>query len=298
MRRHTAVVVVLVLAIAACGAPSDEGGAAAPAPSASSSSAAPPPACHPAVAKGTADRLDGSVECTAAHAAETIHSGQFTDVVATAVKSPAPGSPALRTAFAECDREAATALGADWRTARLRLDVVLPTPAAWSAGQRWFRCDVVELTGVGPDATVAERDESLEGALAPGSPLLLGCALVKLDRRNTIDTVAESPCDKEHQGEFAGVWQAPEKTAYPKKDRDYVPFYEGCLKTIAAFVKVPFDATFAQRTGYVPVMADEPTWALGDRGVRCFLWVRFRPLTASAKGAGDKGFPPNLGRAS
>jgi hypothetical protein len=34
---------------------------------------------------------------------------------------------------------------------------------------------------------------------------------------------------------------------------------------------------------------------MGDRGVRCFLWIRFRPLTASAKAVGAKGFPANIG---
>ena len=293
MRRWTAAVVLLVLtaAAAACGSTGD--GQGAPAPASAPTTPAPPPACHPAAARGgVADRLEGSVDCAAPHAAETIHSGRLSDVVAA---SPPAGSRALRSAFDECDRQAAAALGGDWRTARLRLDLVLPSPAAWAAGQRWFRCDVVELTGVGPDGRVADRSGSLAGALAPGSPLLLRCALVKLDKRSNVDTVVESPCDKEHQGEFAGVWTAPDKLAYPVKDRDYVPFYQGCLETIAAYVGVPYDASFAYRTGYIPILAGKDTFAL-DRGVRCYLWIRFRPLTASAKGVGEKGFPPNLGQ--
>jgi hypothetical protein len=297
MRRWMAAVVVLVLASAACGT-TDSGGGGGGGPAAGAPSVSPspaPPRCHPQVANGTADKLEGTVDCAAPHEAETIHSGQFDGAAAAMTPQPI----VMQKVFKECDQAAADALGADWREARLRLDVVTPSAAAWTAGQRFYRCDLVELTGVGPDRKVVQREGSLAGALAPAdAPLRLSCALVKLDKRQNVDTVAASPCDVRHEGEFAGVWTAPGKVPYPVKDRDYVPFYEGCLKTIAAYVKVPFDNTFAQRTGYVPVLADKNAWALGDRGVRCFLWVRFRPLTASAKGVGDKAFPPNLGQPS
>ncbi|GAA1880158.1 septum formation family protein [Asanoa iriomotensis] len=290
MRRWTAAVVVLVLATAACGTDGGgEGGGPVAAPQVTATPS--PPRCHAAPAARTADKLDGTVDCAAPHQAETIHSGEFSD----AAVVPANLAPA----FGDCDKQASTALGADWREARLRLDLVVPTAAAWTGGQRWYRCDLVELTGVGPDGTVAERSGSLAGALeAPDAPLRLRCALVKLDKRQNVATVADSACDVKHEGEFAGVWTAPAKVTHPVKDRDYVPFYEGCLKTIAAYVDVPYQPGFNARTGYVPVLADKATWTLGDRGVRCFLWVRFRPLTASAKGVGEQGFPPNIGQSS
>jgi hypothetical protein len=297
MRRWTAAVVVLVLASAACGTDGGGGGggsASAPPVEASPS----PPRCHAQVAARTADALEGTVDCAASHQSETIHSGTFTGVAAAAAEAPPTGSRALVAVYGECDKQAAIALGADWRAARLRLDVVLPATAAWQGGQRWFRCDLVELTGVGPDGKVAARSGSLVGALTTDSPLLLRCALVKLDKRSNVETVADSPCDVKHEGEFAGVWTAPGKVPYPVKDRDYVPFYEGCLKTIAAYVKMPYEPGFAARTGYIPVLATKDAWTLGDRGVRCFLWIRFRPLTASTKGVGEKGFPANVGRSS
>jgi hypothetical protein len=290
MRRWTAAVVVVVLANAACGTDgggSGAGPAAAPPPVTATPA---PPRCHTEPAARTAGSLDGTVDCAAPHRSETIHSGEFTGVAAAAETAPPAGSRALLAVFRECDQEAAAALGDDWRTARLRLDLVLPSPAAWSAGQRWYRCDLAELTGVGPDGKVAQRSGSLAGALEAPDALL--------DKRDNVATVADSPCDVRHEGEFAGVWTAPGKVAYPVKDRDYVPFYEGCLKTIASYVKVPYEPALATRTGYIPVLADKETWTLGDRGVRCFLWVRFRPLTASAKGVGEKGFPPNIGRSS
>ncbi|HEV7709025.1 MAG TPA: septum formation family protein [Asanoa sp.] len=290
MRRSMAAVVVLVLASAACGTTaSGGGGGSAVAPV--SASPSPPLRCHTQAAARTADVLAGTVDCAASHQGETIHTGEFTDAAAAAV--PAKDLPAI---FGECDKEATTALGADWRAGRLRLDLVVPSASAWTAGQRWYRCDLVELTGVGPDAKVAERSGSLEGALAaPDAPLRLGCALVKLDKRSNVDTVADSPCEVKHEGEFTGVWTAPATVPFPVKDRDYVPFYEGCLKTIAAYVKVRYEPGFEARTGYIPVMADKATWTMGDRGVRCFLWIRFRPLTASAKAVGAKGFPANVG---
>ncbi|MEV4618391.1 septum formation family protein [Asanoa sp. NPDC049573] len=289
MRRWMPAVMVLVLASAACGTADAGGGdGSAVAPVAATPA---PPRCHQQAGPRTAETLAGTVDCAAPHEAETVHTGEFAGVTAAAL--PAGAVPA---AFRECDKEAATVLGADWRTARLRLDLVVPSASAWAAGQRWYRCDLVELTGVGPDAKVAERSGSLEGALAtPDAPLRLGCALVKLDKRSNVDAVAASPCDVKHEGEFAGVWTAPGKVPYPVKDRDYVPFYEGCLKTIAAYVKMPYEPGFGARTGYIPVLADKATWAMGDRGVRCFAWIRFRPLTASVKGVGEKGFPANIG---
>ncbi|GIF78432.1 septum formation family protein [Asanoa siamensis] len=291
MRRWTAAVVVLVLGTAACGSDGGGGGgSAAPAPTVTASPE--PPRCHAQPAARTAAALDGTVDCAAPHQAETIHTGEFTGAAA----AKASASPAV---FGECDKEATAALGDDWRTARLRLDLVLPAGAAWTAGDRWFRCDLVELTGVGPDGEVVARSGTLAGALeAPDAPLRLRCALVKLDKKQNIDTVADSPCDVRHEGEFAGVWTAPAKVAYPKKDRDYVPFYEGCLKTIAEYVGVAYEPGFNTRTGYIPVLADEATWALGDRGVRCFAWIRFRPLTESVKGVGEKEFPANTGQPS
>ncbi|MEV4536908.1 septum formation family protein [Asanoa sp. NPDC049518] len=287
MRRWTAAVVVLVLSSAACGTDGGGGGGSAAAPAPPVVASPSPPRCHVQVAARTADALDGTVDCAESHQSETIHSGTFTGAAADAAK-----------VFGECDKQAASTLGADWRTARLRLDVVVPTSAAWEAGQRWYRCDLVELTGVGPDGKVAARTGSLAGALTDDSPLLLRCALVKLDKRSNVETVADSACDAKHEGEFAGVWTAPGKVPYPVKDRDYVPFYEGCLKTIAAYVKMPYEPGFAARTGYIPVMAAKDAWKLGDRGVRCFIWIRFRPLTASMKGVGEKGFPANVGRPS
>ncbi|MDG4822437.1 septum formation family protein [Asanoa sp. WMMD1127] len=301
MRRWTAAVVVLVLASAACGSNGSGGGgggqAAAPGPSAQTSS--PPPRCHAQVAEGTADARDGTVDCAAPHLAETVHIGEFTGAAATADSFPPPVSRAMAAVYDECDKRAATALGDDWRVGRLRLDVVLPSTTVWTAGERWFRCDLVELTGVGPDGKVAQRSGSLAGGLeAPDAPLRLRCVLVKLDRKANVATVADSPCDVKHEGEFVGVWTAPGKVAYPVKDRDYVPFYEGCLKTIAAYVKVPYAPGFAARTGYVPVLPSKNAWAMGDRDVRCFLWVRFRPLNTSQKGVGEKGFPANIGQSS
>lgn len=295
MRRWMPAVVVLVLTSAACGT-TDAGGsggsAAAPAPPVAASPS--PPRCHGQAAARTAEALAGTVDCAAPHQSETVHTGEFTGAAA-AADSVGPPS-ALVATFGECDKQAATALGADWRTARLRLDLVVPSTTAWTAGQRWYRCDLVELTGVGPDGKIAERSGSLVGALTtPDAPLRLGCAQVKLDQRNNVETVADRPCDVKHEGEFAGVWNAPAKVTYPVKDRDYVPFYEGCLKTIAAYVKMRYEPGFQARTGYIPVLADKSTWAMGDRGVRCFLWIRFRPLTASVKGVGEKGFPANIG---
>ena len=41
----------------------------------------------------------------------------------------------------------------------------------------------------------------------------------------------------------------------------------------------------------MPLPGGEDVWKLGDRGVRCYLWLDAAELTASLKGKGDKGLP-------
>jgi hypothetical protein len=33
------------------------------------------------------------------------------------------------------------------------------------------------------------------------------------------------------------------------------------------------------------------TWAAGDRGVRCYLWLETKKMSGSAKGTAGKGIP-------
>ncbi|MFI7213667.1 septum formation family protein [Micromonospora maritima] len=226
------------------------------------------------------------VGCDVPHRVETVHVGAFTAVRAT---PPPLDSPELRTAFAECDTRAGGYLGDDWRAGRLRLAVAVPTGAGWTAGSRWFRCDLTELDTVEAGATVVTRTGSLRDALRPPSPLRLGCQRTGQDRRR-VQTLTPVDCAVAHDAEFVGVWVAPARP-YPSRPADWAPLYDGCYGAVARWTGVPADPVLRYRSGVVVRPPGAARWAVGDRGVRCYLWLSDRKVTASLKGAGPAGLP-------
>jgi hypothetical protein len=242
--------------------------------------------CHPAALAATGTTATGTVDCTAAHGAETVHSGELT-----VAELPAAGTPAYTTAWTECDQRASAHLGDDWRTARLQLGVVLPAAAEWAGGARWFRCDVEEISLIGPDGRGVQRKGGLAGALeAPDAPLRLLCNRVHVDAKRKVVNVPPVPCAEKHNGEFVGVWAAT-KATYPTKTEDYLPLLDGCRERIAAYAGVPRDEWLKTRSDVIPVPASAAGWKAGDRGVRCYLYLNDRQVTGSLKGVGDRGLP-------
>ncbi|SBT48893.1 septum formation family protein [Micromonospora auratinigra] len=231
--------------------------------------------------------LDGyePVGCDLPHRVETVHVGAF------GVDRPAPpalGSAELRTAFADCDTRASGYVGDNWRAGRLRLAVALPTGPGWAAGSRWYRCDLSELTTVEAAAAVVTRTGSLRDALKGTSPLRLGCQRSAGAARKV--TLAPVDCRTAHDAEFAGVWAAPDKP-YPRKDADWAPFYTGCYTALAKYAGVPDDPMLRFRSGVVVRPPGAGRWVAGDRGVRCYLWLTDRTVTASLKAAGPGKLP-------
>jgi|HigsolmetaAR206D_1030411.scaffolds.fasta_scaffold00212_23 hypothetical protein len=233
------------------------------------------------------------VDCSASHQVETIHVGTFTGSL-DATTPPAAGSAPRRAAYAECDRQARSFLGADWRVARLWLGVAIPSERAWLAGARWFRCDLVEVIEVEENGLPTSRTGSLEGALRSPGPLHLTCYAATVDRNRQVDRMPAVDCDKPHNSEFAGVWQAPEDLGYPDEERDWQAFFDGCYGVVARYVEVPHSSV-RFRTAVVALPARPDDWKAGDRGVRCYLWSSDRRLTRSLKGAGPDGLPIRTG---
>ncbi|MEU8260942.1 septum formation family protein [Micromonospora sp. NPDC048999] len=231
--------------------------------------------------------LDGydPVGCDLPHRVETVHVGAFT---VDRSAPPAVGSVELRTAFADCDTRASGYVGDNWRAGRLRLAVALPTGPGWTTGLRWYRCDLTELTTVETAAQVVTRTGSLRDALKGPSALRLGCQRTGGDLR--VQKLTPIDCGTSHDAEFVGVWPAPEGP-YPTKNADWVPLYAGCNSILARYVGVPDDAMLRFRSGVVVRPPGSGRWAVGDRGVRCYLWLSDRTVTASLKGAGEAGLP-------
>jgi hypothetical protein len=234
------------------------------------------------------------LDCGKVHRAETVHIGTFSGTAANQSARPAAGSPAMRGAFTNCDTQTTRFLGAEWRGARLSIEVVPPSPQGWTGGSRWYRCDVIELdvldggtVRIRPDNHAIERTGSLRDALTKPSPLAYRC--FTQDRWQNLIPIA---CTKRHRHEYAGVWTAPD-TTYAEFEKQTDRTYHHCRSVIAAYVRIPDDGTMKYRTGTTFRPPSAEGWQRGDRGVRCFLWSSDKDLTRSLKQAGPSALPIN-----
>jgi hypothetical protein len=231
------------------------------------------------------------VDCKLRHRTETVFVGTYVDPAAEAAAPPADGSAAARETYRTCDLTTSEYVGGPWRSGRLWIGVTQPSPAAWTGGARWFRCEVKEVSSIEDNDNTVMRIGSLKDALAsPASPLRLNCYAIKLDANGVIDLMPGLTCKADHNAEFVGVWNAGDLD-YPTQDKQWATFHDGCRKLIANFVGVPDDNDLQFRTGVVSMPGGEDVWALGDHGVRCYLWLDGSVLTSSLKGKGVKGLP-------
>lgn len=231
------------------------------------------------------------VDCALKHRTETVYVGAYGNPAAEADSPPAEGSAGSRAAYEVCDEKATEYVGGPWRTARLWVGVTHPSAAAWTGGARWFRCELLEISSIEDDGGLVMRLGSLRDALAAGgSDLLLTCYAIKLDDAGAVDTMPAASCTAEHNAEFVGVWDAGDRS-YPKESDDFTAFHDGCRTLIADYADVPDDKDLQYRAGVISLPGGEDVWALGDRGVRCYLWVDGAELTSSLKGRGTKSLP-------
>jgi hypothetical protein len=242
--------------------------------------------CHSAFREVAYASAYQPVDCKTSHQVETVHIGTFSGAAGDRKTPPEAGSPEMRAAYAECASKATAYLGADPHTARLWLGTVLPSPAAWSGGARWFRCDLAEVKSVDDDDLVS-HEGSLKGALKAASPLRLGCYNPKIVK-DEVEVMVPVACTKAHHSEFVGTYRAPNITydAF-KKDTNAG---SKCYDVIAKYVGVS-RSTVKYRSGWIAYYPSESDWTAGDRAVLCFLWRSDKTFKRSLKGAGSKGLP-------
>ncbi|WP_428966516.1 septum formation family protein [Micromonospora fluostatini] len=245
-------------------------------------------ACLPRISVVVQASTYDTVDCARSHLAEAIHVGTFTGASAEADTRPEPGSPALRTARAECDQRARQVLGGDWRSARLTLNIAVPSSAAWRVGARWFRCDLSETDSIDNTRPV-NRVGSLRGALLGDSPLAHRCFDPKLIGGN-LNYMAPVLCTEPHRAEFVGVYEERDMT-WAEFSRANAQVHRRCMTLVAAFAAVPVNSELPYRAGSIFYPPSQREWEEGDRGVRCFLWSDDRKLTRSMRDAGPQGLP-------
>ncbi|MFF5295459.1 septum formation family protein [Paractinoplanes globisporus] len=231
------------------------------------------------------------IDCKLRHRTETVYVGTYESPAADADEPPADGSAGAMAAYRVCDEKTTTYLGGQWRTARIWIGVTHPTAAAWGGGSRWFRCEALELSSVEDDGGLVQRVGTLQNALADGSSeLLLTCYAIAMDSSGAIANMPGVSCTAKHNAEFVGVWFAKD-LAYPKDDKAWQKFHDGCRSLVASFAGVPDDKDLQFRTGVVSLPGNADVWQLGDYGVRCYLWLDGAELTSSLKGKGPKSLP-------
>jgi hypothetical protein len=280
---------LISLMLGGCGSAGGPGGSAHSAhPSASQSARAPEAgACYLTVITVSYPFSDQPMDCAKAHRAETVSVGIFTGAYAERVTPPPAGSPAVRWAFRACDTAAKRFVGGDWRGARLSIQVVVPSPAGWTDGSRWYRCDIFELDAVDggtaknhPLDNAIQRTGSLRGAITRRLPLVYTCF-----NRDEWENLWPVACGKSHRFEYVGVWTAPD-IRYDDADQDRNLLVDRCRSVITRYVGKPKKTNADIVPGVTYRLPSPEAWERGDHGVRCFLWSDDGALTRSVKGAG------------
>jgi hypothetical protein len=220
------------------------------------------------------------VPCTALHAVETFHVGQFPATVTV--------RPVVRTAdywFAvdECEKRAKEFLGADWFSGRLYLGLEVPLSNQWDGGGRWFRCMLAEVSSFRP--YTMRRTSSLRDALRDTAPLAQRCLdVVGLTDAGWSDlTVAD--CAVPHNAEYAGAFKVAGTQRPTDEQLDRV--YDGCWDVVARYLG---GTVTGMKVGMLAWGGDDERWKYGDRWIRCYAW-NDRKMKGSVKGIGNKAPP-------
>ncbi|MEU4240466.1 septum formation family protein [Actinoplanes sp. NPDC026619] len=223
--------------------------------------------CHAELTQtGTADDYS-PVPCTDPHLVETI---AVTDVA----------NAGLSQAFAACSKQATTFLGADWRTGWVVLQPVLPGKEALAGGAHWVRCDVAETSPV--DGALVRRSATMKGAVKAGGKLRMACANPTIDGESVTE-MHPVACATTHTAEFAGLFAT---TAKNSDDISSDALADGCDKAIAKFTGLRDDSNLESRIGWLGFPPDDTAWQMGDRAIRCFLWLNGEKMTGSYRNAG------------
>ncbi|GAA2656464.1 septum formation family protein [Paractinoplanes durhamensis] len=230
--------------------------------------------CHSELTQtGTIDSYS-PVPCTGTHVAETVAVADLTG--ATGLKTPEAGLPK---AFAACSKQLTAFLGADWRTGWVLLQPVLPGKTAWAGGARWFRCDVAETSPV--DGALVRRAGSMKDTIKTGK-LRMACANPTI-HGESVSEMHPVACPSSHTAEFAGLFETSVKRS---DDLTSKALATGCDRVIAKFTGLPNDSSLESRIGWLGFPPDDTAWQMGDRAIRCFLWLNGEKMAGSYRNAG------------
>ncbi|MEU7609774.1 septum formation family protein [Micromonospora sp. NPDC049204] len=240
--------------------------------------------CHATASDERSPEAYTPIPCSSKHETETFLAGLFGGADADASKPPPADSEGIGRAYKSCDAEAALFLGGEWRESRLAMRVLTPSAARWDAGERWYRCDLLEMHAVDrwfPNP----RANTLAGALTGDSPLRLSCFTEPEETASGVN-LPPTDCTGPHATEFAGLWRpGPEAGEVTDEVME-----AGCRSRIAQHVGLP-ERDLGDRFEVAALFpTTEPEWQAGA-GAWCFLHSPGRVLNTSVKGAGRRVLP-------
>jgi hypothetical protein len=226
-----------------------------------------------------------TVDCAGSHQTETAYVGTFTGDDGQRSEPPSPGSPALRTAYAQCQQGASAYLGGDWHSALVSLGLVRPNPNAWAGGARWYRCDLIHWATL--FSSVVVDHGSLKGDLAGARSAAFGCLATTRDAAGSINVAKSVDCAAPHQAEYAGLYTAPD-VPYPSDQaaQDKLET-DGCKRVVASFLGFQDPSQwFGNGVGSWPFSFNPDQWTLGDRTIPCFAYAftKSGAMVGSVKG--------------
>ena len=201
------------------------------------------------------------VDCPKKHTAQTFAVGEFPDDVAGAdIDDPALGAHV----FTECEKKFRRFLGGD-ESLVMRTTVTWawfrPSPEAWEAGARWWRCDVV---GGGEESTsLVTLPETAEGILL-GEPDDRWLVCVK---GPTVADSVKIPCSEDHDWRaVTTIVLGDEDDKYPGDRVVAVRTRDFCSDSVGAWMNYPVDYDY----GFT--WFHEAEWEAGNR--RSICWAK------------------------
>lgn len=200
---------------------------------------------------------------------------------------PAPGTPELAPADAECRTKTAAYLGTPLGRRGLAYEMAVPDAAGWVSGPHWFACEVVVLDATpGVSALVSVKGSYAAGRTAAAPHCFVLSSPDKMREMTAVD------CAQPHSVEYVAAVHAPFGSPLPKNSDDpaWTPLQTGCRDEIAAQLGV--DAkTVDQNWGYNMYPAEKLQQG-GVSAAQCFfvLW-NLKTYTGSILGSKSKNIP-------